>query len=640
MSVSIYKGLHWLCAPTDVRGSCKTILSSTEDCSNALVAVANQALSDTQLTYVASVLNRVRENGMPLGGLTPFRLGVVGSGMLELIGPALQATALRFGILLDYVICDFAQGVTQALDPASKINTAACDGFLLCFDYRGLPLTGAIMEPGDANPGVADSFALLEQMCLTLRQLNPNAHILVQTIAAPPETLFGSFDKRENGTLQHLIDELNHRIVNKLTVGACTLFDVAAVAQTVGLADWHSPTQWNMAKLPFAMEYLPLYCDHVCRLVAALKGKSKRVLVLDLDNTLWGGVIGDDGLGGIKLGEGDGTGEAFLTVQKLALAYRDRGIVLAVASKNTDSIARSAFREHPDMVLREEHIAVFQANWNDKPTNLKAIADELSLGLDAFVFLDDNPAERAIVRQFLPQVAVPELPEDPAQYARVLSAAGYFEATVFSAEDRKRASYYEANAKRAILGQSVTNMEQYLSALEMEIDLRPFDAVNRSRIYQLISKSNQFNLTTKRYSEAEVASLETAEDVFTVQVRLKDRFGDNGMISVVICRMTAAKTWTIDSWLMSCRVLGRGVERVVLDHIATAARERGGERLIGQFKPTKRNDLVRDHYANLGFSPSGTESDGSSFWIMQTSAEISMPPMKRSPAHYGIPIHS
>jgi len=630
MSIAIYKGLRWLRTPDNFRDRCKAIPALASGWDEALVSAANYALDDTQLTFLASVLQRIRDMQVPLPSLTPFKLGLIGSGTLDLLGPALQATALRHGILLDCVVCDFGQGVFQALDSHSKINTSDCDGFLLCFDYRGLPLQSVLPDPGDTNASVGEAFALLEQICATLRRLNPSAQIMVQTLAPPPETLFGSFDRRQDGTLQFLVHELNHRIVSSLKVADCAVVDIAGLAQTVGLADWHAPTQWNMAKLPFAMEYVPIYCDYVSRVIGALKGKSKRVLVLDLDNTLWGGVIGDDGLGGVKLGEGDGTGEAFLNIQKAALSYRDRGIVLAVVSKNTDSVARTMFREHPDMVLREHHIAVFQANWDDKATNIKAIANELSLGLDAFVFLDDNPAERAIVRQFLPQVAVPELPEDPALYARVLSAAGYFEATAFSGEDRKRAAYYEGNAKRLLLGQSVANMEEYLAALDMEIDLRPFDAVNRGRIHQLINKSNQFNLTTRRYSEAEVAGLEGLEDVFTLQVRLKDRFGDNGMISVVICRLTEPGTWTIDTWLMSCRVLGRGVERVVLDHLLQAARSAGIERVVGEYVPSKRNDLVRDHYGSLGFTLLNAEADGSTSWLLPTTHSVSVPPMRRT----------
>ncbi len=257
---------------------------------------------------------------------------------------------------------------------------------------------------------------------------NSGAVCIVQTVAAPPEGLFGSFDRALAGTARNLVDRFNQRICQTVLQSTDLLLDVAGIAETIGLADWHSPAQWNLAKLPFSDAYVPLYADHVCRIIGAMRGKSRRCLVLDLDNTVWGGVIGDDGLEGIQIAQGDATGEAHLSVQQLAFALRARGIVLAVSSKNTDAVARRPFKEHPDMLLREDHIAVFQANWDDKATNIRAIAKELALGLDSLVFLDDNPVERGLIRREIPEVAVPELDSDPASYARTLAAAGYFEA--------------------------------------------------------------------------------------------------------------------------------------------------------------------------------------------------------------------
>ncbi len=290
--------------------------------------------------------------------------------------------------------------------------------------------------------------------------------------------------------------------------------------------------------------------------------------------------------------------------------------MLAVSSKNEDSTARLPFREHPEMLLKEEHIAVFQANWNDKPTNIKAIADELSLGLESLVFVDDNPFERELVRKTLPQVAVPEMPLDPALYTQTLSAAGYFESIGFSKEDSSRASYYEGNARRASLQKQVSDVESYLVSLEMEIWFRPFDATGRERITQLINKSNQFNLTTRRYTEAQVAQVEQSDQFLTLQVRLKDIFGDNGMISVVICRQTSSDEWEIDTWLMSCRVLGRRVENMVLKEILSQAADRGIRRLRGFYRPTDRNKLVEHHYSNLGFTLSAEHPEGVTEWQM------------------------
>jgi FkbH-like protein len=312
----------------------------------------------------------------------------------------------------------------------------------------------------------------------------------------------------------------------------------------------------------------------------------------------------------------------------MALAFRERGIVLAVSSKNTDEIARRPFQEHPEMLLREDHFAVFQANWQDKATNIKAIAQELSLGLDAMVFLDDNPVERGLIRQILPEVAVPELDEDPASYARTLAAAGYFETVTFSEEDRKRAALYQENARRITLQQQAGDVDAYLASLDMEIVFKPFDATGRSRIAQLINKSNQYNLTTRRYTEADVLEAENAADTFTLQVRLIDRFGDNGMISVIICRPSEPATWTIDTWLMSCRVLGRRVEESVLCEILTQARNRGIARLVGEFIPSERNMMVQKHYQKLGFDLTAQDTNGTTLWEISTDIDKSAPPMR------------
>jgi len=362
-----------------------------------------------------------------------------------------------------------------------------------------------------------------------------------------------------------------------------------------------------------------LYSEHVARLLGSMRGKSRRCLILDLDNTVWGGVVGDDGLEGIQIAQGDATGEAFLDVQRLALSLRARGVVLAVCSKNTDEIARKPFSDHAEMLLKLHHIAVFQANWNDKATNIKAIAEELSLGLESLAFLDDNPAERGLIRRMLPEVAVPELPADPAFYARTLVAAGYFDTIRFSKEDAKRADFYQDNSRRAILMQQAGDIDSYLASLNMQITFQPFDETGRARITQLINKSNQFNLTTRRYSEVEVAAIQNDPNCFALQVRLSDAFGDNGMISVIVCRRISPLTMEFDTWLMSCRVLGRRVENVVLKEISDYAIGVGVKELLGKYVPTDRNALVQDHYEKLGFEKMETLRDGTTTWRLLLS---------------------
>jgi FkbH-like protein len=269
------------------------------------------------------------------------------------------------------------------------------------------------------------------------------------------------------------------------------------------------------------------------------------------------------------------------------------------------------------MTLREDDIVAFRVNWDDKAANIKAISDAIELGLDSFVFLDDNPAERKRVRDALPSVAVPELPEDPGDWLPVLQAAGYFEQAGFSKEDQLRAGFYKANALRAAQMERIGDHNDYLLSLGMTLSIAPFDSAGRKRISQLISKSNQFNLTTCRYSEAEIEAMQSNADVFAIQARLEDIFGNNGMISAVICRQTG-QSWEVDTWIMSCRVLGRRVEEALLQYLVQQARLRGISEIIGRYIPTARNGLVRDHYGGLGFVQTGSQN-GETIWQLSVS---------------------
>ncbi len=441
MSNSIYTNLAWLpAAPQDFVARCRAAAQMQEGVGAELRALATHALEQNQLNRLTRTISQARDSGMELGPLVPFRLGVLSNATMDFVISALIGTAARHGVALEVVAGDYGQALQQAVDADSVVNRGKPDAVLMALDYKGLPLRSVAGDLAAARATVQSAVEQLEMIRAGIRR-NCGAVCLVQTLAAPVETQFGSLERSVRGTLLRNILEVNALLVESLAGSGDVLVDVARLAETVGLADWHSPQEWNLAKLPFSDALCPLYAEHVCRVIAALRGKSRKCLILDLDNTVWGGVIGDDGLEGIRIAEGDAAGEAHRAVQRMALDLRRRGIVLAVSSKNTDETARLPFRKHPEMMLREEHIAVFQANWRDKPANIRAIAEELALGLEAMVFLDDNPAERAHVRQELPEVSVPELPTDPALYARTLSAAGYFEAVAFSAEDMSRAEF-------------------------------------------------------------------------------------------------------------------------------------------------------------------------------------------------------
>jgi FkbH-like protein len=634
MSEKLYTELEWLPRPPeDFAKRCRALRDATGEVGREVRALASFGLDENKLARLANSIEAVRSRPEGLRPLMPFRLGILSNATSHFMVPALVATAARYGIALECIEANYGQLMQEALAVDSAVNRARPDAVLVALDYRGLALDVPLGAASAVEGVVDDALDGLRAVRDGLRR-NSGASCIFQTLARPVEASFGSLDLALPGTRRNVIDLFNRKLSSGLAGKEDLLLDVAGLAETVGLAAWHDPALWNIGKIPFANAYLPIYADLTCRLIAALRGKSRRCLVLDLDNTLWGGVIGDDGLEGIVLGQGDPQGEAFLAVQSAALALRERGIVLAISSKNSDEIARLPFRQHPEMLLRENHLAVFQANWNDKATNIRAIADELSLGLESLVFLDDNPAERRLVRDMLPEVAVPELPEDPAFYVRTLLAAGYFEALVFSPEDQKRADFYQDNARRVALQRATGDLDAYLQTLGMTITFQPFDEIGRARISQLINKSNQFNLTTRRYTEAQVGEMEADSNCFTLQVRLVDTFGDNGMISVIICRRDA-DDWLVDTWLMSCRVLGRRVEQAVLQELVSHARKLGITRIVGTYRPTERNRLVEDHYAKLGFTECECPTEGSTLWSLDVAnhRDINLP-MKvvRSPA--------
>ena len=438
---------------------------------------------------------------------------------------------------------------------------------------------------------------------------------LVQTLPAPSELLLGSLDVGSPGTLRASIARFNSLLVPNVMARGDVLVDVEWLAQCVGLENWYDDRYWYLARLPFAQKVLPLYADFVTRVLAAIRGKSRKCLVLDLDNTLWGGVIGDDGIEGIALDQGDPQGEAFRAVQTAAADLRRRGVVLAVCSKNDESVARQAFRSHPGMVLKEDDIAVFMVNWDDKATNIERIAQQLDLGLDSMVLLDDNPVERALVRETLPEVAVPELGGDPSQFGRLLFVAGYFESVAFTADDLARAEQYKGNAERSLLLQSTRNLDEFLRSLEMRIDFAPFTALTRKRVTQLINKTNQFNVTTPRYTETQVKAFEESHAYFTLQVSVRDRFGDNGIIGVVICAIRPTE-WEIDTMLLSCRVLNRMVEEAIFNRIVQEAKRAGANSVTGKFVPTARNGIAKGLFQRMGFEPRSDARD-SGQWVLQ-----------------------
>ena len=606
--------LPWLPDPaTDFRQALRAFADTAPD-EATLRRMAATAMDVGQLGRLGKVVARHRDTIAAYGAFLPTRLGLVGSHTLDYVADALEATGLRHGLLLTLERAPYGMVTQAVLDPGVGFAPGSVDFVLLSLDAKALGLHRAALGAGEAEDVVDAAIAQLRLLRDGVAD-RINAASILQTLPIPSDPLFGSFDARVGGSPRALIEAFNRRLPEILGEGDL-IVDVAFVAASVGLATWNDARSWHSAKLPFAPDVTPLYADHVTRVIGAARGKARKCLVLDLDNTLWGGVIGDDGVEGIVLGNGTGPGEAFAAIQELALELRRRGVILAVCSKNEEANALLPFIEHAEMVLRQEHIAAFVANWNDKAGNLRDIAATLNIGTDALVFLDDNPAERAIVRRELPEVAVPEVGDDPADYPGLVARAGYFEAVSFSAEDAGRADMYVANAERRRAQGSITNIADYLASLDMVMTVQPFDLAGRARIAQLVNKSNQFNLTTRRYGESDIEAFEHDPARFTLQVRLQDRFGDNGMISVVMFDKDA-DAWTCDTWLMSCRVLGRRAEEAVLAEVAAAARAEGARTLIGHYIPTKKNKLVEEHFAKLGFTCTARHDDGATDWRLE-----------------------
>ena len=594
----------------------------TDPSGRRLREVCSRRLGISQLRAVKNAMASAAINGATFDGLRSVRLGLVGAGTLDFLGAAIPGTAPRFGLRIDVAPIRFNGLATAAFgDPGFEDPV---DIIAVVPDASSFRRPEQLLDRRGHDESVQRALEELFASCQSLRDRHQCA-IVLATIAPSPDAMVTTGERAIPGSYSAFLNDVNAGIVDMASSNGWGLWDVERIAALIGFRVWRDPIAMHVAKSPFSVSLAALAADRLCATIAATMGKSRRVLVLDLDNTCWGGVIGDDGVSGIVVGQGDPLGEAFLAVQRAALELRRRGVVLAVCSKNDDAVARTPFRDHPDMLLREEHIAVFQANWSDKATNITTIADALALNLDALVFLDDNPAERARVRQELPEVAVPELPDDPALFATFLAAGGYFETVNLNPDDLKRADTYRENAKRAEIRQSIGNYQEYLASLKMVLSVARFDKLGRPRIVQLINKSNQFNLTSRRRQDSDVEAIEVSSSHLGLYFRLEDCFGDNGMISVVILAFEGDTT-KIDTWLMSCRVLERDVETAVLNEIVRFSQQAGMSTLLGEFIPSQRNALVKDHYAKLGFSQivnASQDENSATRWLLDIRTYVS-----------------
>ncbi len=536
----------------------------------------------------------LKQAGLPPGA-TAKRVALVGTGSLSFWAPVLRPFSFAAGVSLDLFVGQFDQYRQEILDPSSALAAFRPEIVIIATDWRSAGIRDEIADPEAFVKNLISEFAGLWKTCAE----RWGAAVIQHNFEIPEVDPLG----RLSGTLAGGRASVLRRMNTALAASSIATLDIDHIAGLYGKRRWSDPVQWTVSRQYPHPEALPFLARHQASLLRALCGLTSKCAVVDLDGTLWGGTIGEDGVDGIRLG-GSGEGEAFLDFQRYLLGLRARGIPLAVCSRNNPEDALEPFRTHPEMLIKLDDFAVFVANWDPKPDNLRSIAKALNLGIDSLVFIDDSPVERARVRAELPEVAVPEMPSDPALYATTLHRTLLFESRSLTGEDRRRADEYRANAQRQTLQAASGDTDDFLQGLGMHIELRPFDRTNLPRIVQLINKTNQFNLTTRRTSDSAVERLICDPRVYTQFMRLRDKFGDSGITGVLVA-VKEENTYRIDQWLLSCRVLGRRIEDVMLVGLFRHAAANGASEIVGEYIPTPKNAQVAELYPRLGFELDG-----------------------------------
>jgi len=544
-----------------------------------------------------------------------IRLAVIGDCATQHLTVLLRVLFSRHGLDADIYEGAFDAAEGEARNPRSGLYRHDPEVVIVLNTVQALR-DKFYQRSGSAGDFRDETVSRLTGVWDALRA-HTQATVLQTTLVAPFERLFGQYDRQVPGSLSTIVSDVNAAIVSEARSRNLLLVDLEEVASWVGRRSWFDERLWAIAKLPTAMEHLPLVAQGIVDVTLATKGRAVKCVVLDLDNTLWGGVVGDDGPHGIKIAA-HGDGEAFHRFQCFLKELKNRGILLAVCSKNEHENAVRPFEINSEMVLKLDDITVFVANWENKPQNIASIRDALNIGLDSMLFLDDNPFERAAVRTLLPDVMVPELPDDPADYVKTLVELNLFETTAFSAEDAQRSTLYRQEAQRRLAETTAPSFEDYLQSLEMTIEVTRFTPEQLGRITQLLQRSNQFNLTTQRHNQAQCeAMMNDIEGCLPLTASLRDRFGDHGLISIVVVRPDrAADTAVISDWLMSCRVLTRGVEEYLMNHVVEQARRWGLSSVAASYIPTSKNAMVKDFYTRFDFRKTVEHADGRIDWVL------------------------
>ena len=597
--------------------SARLLLADGADAWYPLAEAARAANSAKLLRQVDRLLRQASKSGNP-PAKRHCRLAVLSNFTVDVLAPILRAQAFGAGIALEIHLAPFNQIVQEIQQPDSKLAQFQPDAVLLAMDWRWL---GFEDEEPDASGSLARRVEDIENLWKSCRE-RLHCFALQCNFEVPPSPAYGRLSAALAGGRGRLLRALNLELwaAAERTSGVA-IVDLEETAGAFGKQNWSDPVLWQVAKQYPAAAAVPALGAEIVAVLRAVYGLTAKCVALDLDGTLWGGVIGEDGLNGIQLG-GSPAGEAFVDFQKYLRAVSKSGVLLAVCSKNNEADARQPFLQHPEMVLKESDIAVFCANWQPKDDNLRAIARVVNIGTDAIVFVDDNPAERARVRQHLPEVEVIALPLEPAGYPAALARARLFEKLTLTEEDRGRTTSIQKNLERETLATSAGSVDEYLAGLGIKVELAPFDETNLPRIVQLINKTNQFNVTTRRLTNAETRAL-MEKGCYTQSMRVADHLGDSGLTGVLIA-VPEGETLRLDTWLMSCRVLGRRLDEAMFSALVEYARRRGFARIQCEFIPTAKNSVVEDLFDRLGCQPEPS-SDGRRLFSWSPEAPKPMP---------------
>ena len=577
--------------------------------------------------FVVPRLDDLRNHSSGRFELTKFRVAILRSFTVEPIVPLLRAEAFRCGIHLEVQVGDFNAYVQDIIDSESPLYRFAADAVVLAVETRQaapeLWRNFADLAPEQAQQAAERVVRGYEEWIAAFRK-NSQAALIVHSLGPPPLPSLGVLDSQSETGQSELIRQINHEL-RCMAAGfrGVYVLDYDALIARHGAERWYDERMWLAARLPIAAGFLLAMAREWMRFIVPLSGRIAKVLVVDLDNTLWGGVIGEDGMAGIAVGA-EYPGAAYQALQRALLDLARKGVLLAVCSKNNPDDAMEALEKHPGMLVRAKDFAALRINWNDKAQNLLEVAEELNVGIDALAFLDDNASEREQVRAALPEVTVIDLPNNPLEYAVALRNCAVFERLTVSPEDQRRTEMYAAQRQRAGAQCNFQSKEDFFRYLEQEAELEPVSDLTLVRIAQLTQKTNQFNLTTRRYTEAQIAEMAKRQDWHISSIRVRDRFGDHGLVGVAIAH-DVGEQCEIDSFLLSCRVVGRTVETALLAYLAQSAAERGRKRLEGWFLPTKKNAPARDFYEQHGFARQLTNCDGTLWTLELASSKLRCP---------------